>query len=69
MIRLIQIALLLAIIIPFGWAVKWGVMSLPEYWRDMGFAALVGFFLCWLLWQWDNRIKERQSRGEFSRWD
>lgn len=59
MIRLIQIALLLAIIIPFGMAVRWGVGMLSDYWLDMGVAALVGFGACYALWQMDNRAKRQ----------
>lgn len=64
MIRLIQIALLLAIIIPFGMAVRWGVGSLSDYWRDMAFAGLVGFVLCYGLWHWSDRQRENSSRGD-----
>lgn len=67
--RIVQIALLLAIVIPFGVAVRWGVSRLSDYWLDLGFAALIGFALCYALWRWDDRIKERQKRGEYSFWD
>lgn len=69
MIRLVQIALLLAIIIPFGMAVRWGVGELPSaaVWFGAGIPA--GMAISMLLDKWDRRIKERQSRGEFSRWD
>lgn len=59
MIRVVQIALLFAIIIPFGMAVRAGVHSLSDYWRDMAFAGLVGFMLCFALWRWDERIRQR----------
>lgn len=64
MIRLIQIALLLAIIVPFGIAVRWGVGSLSDYWLDMGVAALIGFAACYGLWQWNDRQRENSSRGD-----
>lgn len=67
--RIIQFALLLAIIIPFGWMVRWGVNRLPEAAVWFGAGIPVGIAICYALWMWDNRIKERQSRGEFSRWD
>jgi hypothetical protein len=58
-IRFFQIALLLAIIVPFSWAVKSGVMSLSKYHLDLATAALVGFILCYALWRWDERIRQR----------
>ncbi len=61
LIRLIQIALLLAIIIPFGMAVRGGVGTLSDYWLDMGIAALVGFGTCFALWRWDERIRQREG--------
>lgn len=59
MIRVVQIALLLAVVIPFGIAVRWGVDSMTPYWRDMAFAGLVGFCLCYALWHWDTRSRRR----------
>lgn len=61
MIRVVQIALLLAIVIPFGMAVRAGVHSLSDYWKDMAFAGLVGFILCFALWRWDERIRQREG--------
>lgn len=69
MSRLIYIALLLAIIIPFGMAVRWGVDQMPEAGGWFGLGLLMGILITYALWMWDNRIKERQSRGEYSFWD
>lgn len=63
MIRIIQIGLLLAVMIPFAWLVKGGVQGLSSYWLDMGTAALVGFGLCYALWRWDARIRQRDGTG------
>lgn len=67
--RLIQIVLLFAIIIPFGMAVQWGVESLPDRGKDIGFGIVIGLWIAYALWCWDDRIKERQSRGIFTFWD
>lgn len=60
MIRIVQFALLLAIIIPFGILVRAGVDSLTPDWRDTLFAGLVGFCLCYALWHWDTRPGRRR---------
>lgn len=70
MIRIIQIALLFAVMIPFGIAVKWGVSNLPAKeaaWFGLGLLSGMGIYQA--LWSWHDRIKERQSRGEYSFWD
>ncbi len=67
--RLVQIVLLFAIMIPFGIAVQWGVNLLP---RDLALVAggiPIGIGIAYALWCWDDRIKERQSRGIFTFWD
>lgn len=61
MIRIVQLALLIAIVVPFGMAVRAGVHSLSDYWKDMAFAGLVGFMLCFVLWWWDKRIRQREG--------
>ena len=67
--RLVQIALLIAIVIPFGMAVRWVDGQLPTRIQDVLTGIPIGIAICYALWRWDDRIKERQSRGEFSRWD
>ena len=67
--RLVQIALLLAIVIPFGMAVRWGVGNLGQRGLDFGSGIVVGLVIAYALWRWDDRIKERQKRGEYSFWD
>lgn len=59
MIRFVQIALLIAIILPFGALVKSVVSGLSSYHLDLAVAALVGFCLCYGLWRWDERIRQR----------
>lgn len=63
MIRWVQIALLLAVMIPFAWVVKSGVRGLSDYWLDLGVAALIGFLLCFMLWRWDERIRQRSGNS------
>lgn len=67
--RSLQFALLLAIVIPFGMAVKWGVGNLDQRGLDFGSGIVVGLLLGLALWRWEDRIKERQKRGEYRFWD
>ncbi len=67
--RVIQIALLLAIIIPFGIAVRWGVEMLPRDLVMIGAGVPIGLAIGMALDRWSARIKERQKRGEYSFWD
>ena len=69
MTRLIQFAILLASIIPFGMAVRWGGDQLPERAKDVSFGIFLGILIAYALWRWHERIKERQGRGEYSFWD
>lgn len=66
MIRLIQIVLLFAIIIPFGMAVRWGVLQLPDaaVWFGAGIPA--GMAISMLLDKWDRSIRQREGarRGD-----
>lgn len=59
MIRLVQIALLLAIIIPFGVAVRAGVEMLPRDLIMFGAGIPAGVGLSMLLDAWDRRRKAR----------
>ncbi len=61
MTRLIQIALLLAIIIPFGMAVRWGVEGLGQRGLDFGTGIVVGIMICYALWMWSDRIRQREG--------
>lgn len=63
MIRGIQIALLFAVMVPFAWMVRSGVRGLSDYWLDMSVAAVIGFALCFALWRWDERIRQRDGKG------
>lgn len=63
MIRLIQIALLLAVIIPFGMAVRWGVEGLGQRGLDFGTGIGVGMMICYALWMWSDRIRQRDGVG------
>jgi hypothetical protein len=62
MIRLVQIALLLAIIIPFGIAVRWGVEGLPEAARWFGAGIPVGMAIMLALNAWDRRQRDGAGR-------
>ena len=68
-IRIVQIALLIAIIIPFGVAVRWGVERLGQRGLDFGSGIVLGLRIGYALWRWDERIKERHRRGDFRYWD
>lgn len=61
MTRLIQIALLLAIIIPFGMAVRAFHDGLPDSGRDVWTGIVIGFLLCYALWRWDERTRQRDG--------
>ena len=61
--RIVQIALLFAIMIPFAWAVKSGVATLSPRWLDFFGGVWVGLGLCYALWRWDDRAKTRQREG------
>lgn len=61
MIRALQIVLLLAVIIPFAGLVKSIVTGLSDNHLDLAVAALFGFCLCYALWRWDERIRQRRS--------
>lgn len=59
MIRVIQLVLLVAVMVPFTAVVKSVVAGLSSYHLDMAVSALVGFCLCYALWRWDERIRQR----------
>ena len=61
MIRLIQIALLLAIMIPFGMAVRAFHAGISDSGRDIWTGMLIGFAICYALWRWDERIRQREG--------
>lgn len=63
MIRILKVVLLLAIVVPFAWIVRSEVRGLSDYWLDMSVAVFVGFALCFALWRWDERIRQRDGRG------
>ena len=63
MIRAIQIALLLAVIVPFAWAVKSGVSMLPRDLVMIGAGIPIGLGLSMLLDKWDARIRQRDGTG------
>ena len=62
--RILSIVLFFAVMVPFSWAVKAFDASLSQRGHDIQAGALIGFFLCWLLWRWDERIKARQREGK-----
>lgn len=64
--RLIQLALLLAVIIPFGWAVSVGVKGLGQRGLDFGSGVVIGMIVCYAFWLWDDRVRQR---GDESRRD
>lgn len=61
MIRIAMTVALLAIILPFGAFVRSVVSGLSSYHLDLAVAALVGFCLCYALWRWDERIRQRRT--------
>jgi len=61
LIRIVQIALLLAVMIPLGMAIRWGVTGLPERGKDIGFGVVIGIAICYAFWMWDNRIRQREG--------
>ena len=63
MIRIVQIVLLIAIMVPFGWGVRWVHGELGQSGKDIWLGAVIGFVICYGLWRWHDRIKERQSAG------
>jgi hypothetical protein len=62
--RLTQIALLIAIIVPFGLAVRAFQQSLGQSGNDIWLGVVIGFVLCFCLWKWDDKIKERAAQGK-----
>lgn len=64
MIRVIQIALLLAVMIPFAWLVKSGTANLSPRWLDFFGGVWVGLIICYGLWRWDDRQRAGNSRSD-----
>ena len=61
MIRLVQVALLLAIVIPFGMAVRAFHAGIGDSGRDIWTGIVIGFLICYALWKWDERIRQREG--------
>jgi hypothetical protein len=55
--RLVQIALLFAIMIPFWLATKSMVATLGQRGLDVSTGVILGMVLMFCLWQWDNRLR------------
>lgn len=65
MIRIVQIALLIAIVIPFGMLVRYGVEGLGQRGLDFGSGIVVGIVICYAFWMWDNRTRQGAgNRGD-----
>ncbi len=63
MIRFVQIALLVAIVVPFAWMVKAGVAELSPRWLDFASGIPVGIAICYAFWRWDDRIRQRSGNS------
>jgi len=63
MIRFVQIALLLAVMIPLGMAVNWGHGLLPNEAKWFLGGVPLGIGICYAFWMWDNRIRQREGAG------
>lgn len=61
MIRLVQIALLIAVMAPIAWAIKSGHAMLPDEAKWFVGGIPVGIAICYAFWMWDNRIRQREG--------
>ena len=64
MTRLIQFAILIAVIVPFGWMVSSFQKGLGQSGNDIWLGIVIGFAICFALWRWDDRTKARQGDGK-----
>lgn len=64
MIRIVQIGLLLAVMVPFAWLVKSGVANLSPRWLDFLSGIPVGMLICYGLWRWDDRQRAGSNRSD-----
>lgn len=62
MIRVVMIVLLFAVMMPVAWLIKSTHEGLSDYGRDLWFAGVVGFVICYGLWHWDEKIRQRGGK-------
>lgn len=64
MIRFVQIALLIAVVVPFAWLVKSGHGMMSEEMKWFASGIPVGIAICYAFWMWDNRQREGSNRSD-----
>jgi hypothetical protein len=55
--RVVQAALLFAVMVPFLMATKYAVALLDQRGLDVSTGIIIGMILMFCLWQWDNRLR------------
>lgn len=63
MIRIVQIALLIAAVITLGMALKALHAGISDSGRDIWTGIVIGFLICYALWRWDDRIRQRDGKS------
>lgn len=63
LLRLVMLALLIAVMWPIAYFWKGFVYSLSDQWVMFGSGGVVGFAMCYALWRWEERIRQRAGRN------
>jgi hypothetical protein len=58
-IRVVQLALFFAIMIPFAMGVKWSVGFLDQHELDIATGIIIGMAISLALQSWDERLRRR----------
>lgn len=66
MIRFVQIALLVAVMIPVAWAIRSATSTLPDAASWLLAGIPIGMALMMALNAWDRRIRQRAGEGSRS---